>query len=158
MDVCSDLSKVSVDFWRFQSANHYIGPMSPTRAGQNCFLRLCDVEPQRLVLDWYQDDTFGLSNWGESLSQNQRPKGVLLKWTESGEEGPNGLLWELDDPHLQALLVDHATSMGVNPRSLSGLVNAAQQMTGTHATEFMDALMVATRRHDHRRYIGAVSS
>ncbi len=150
-------------------------PMSPTRAGQRCFLRLSDAEPGRLVLDWYysqadEDAAFGLASgnpsWGGvALAGGARPKGVLLRWAAAAGEGeghgaaPTPLVWEADNARLQALLAEQAASMGLDPRSLSGLVAAAQQASGAGAHHpFMEALAGEGKRQEHRRVIGAAAA
>lgn len=155
------------DFRAFQPATDAAlsegAPMSPTRAGQRCYLRLSDAEPGRLVLDWYysqadEDAAFGLASgndpsWGgvAALAGGARPKGVLLHWSAGG----SGLVWEADNARLQALLAAEAVGMGLDPASLPGLVCAAQKVSGDAAHPFMAALVEEGQRREHCRVIGA---
>lgn len=158
------------DFRAFQPATDAAlsagAPVSPTRAGQRCFLRLADAEaPGRLVLDWYysqadEDAAFGLASGGDNPSWGGvaalaggagRPKGVLLRWAGDGK---GEFVWEAENARLQALLAAEAAGMGLDPASLSGLVCAAQKVSGDAAHPFMAALVEEGRRREHCRVIG----
>ncbi len=176
--VWADLSTVSEDFCRFQGVAtaaaafggeknglSMLAAMSPrhgsTAGPQRCLLRLSEVERQCMVLEWCAETgsapaAFGLDQWPEAASAPPvRPKGLLLRWVEEAEEHGGKLVWQVEEPQLQALLAEQAKALGLDSTSLGGLVAAVREASGSNATPFMEAWVAAGQRQANRRYVGA---